>query len=112
MAEKLKRGSAGRLGLTVSSGKEALTAEDLALIHCIEFSIGETIQKKWPDEVTFADGKFHVPYTQAETLSFEEGDTVEVDVRVHFIGDEENVVGIEADWPKLKVVKTLSEERL
>lgn len=112
MAYKLKRNSAGRLGVTVTVGGEAITADDLALFHCIEFSIGETIQKSWPDEVTFADGKFHVPYTQAETLNLEEGDTVEIDVRLHFIGDEENVCGAAGNWPKLKIVKTLSEERL
>jgi len=112
MAIKFKRGDAGRLPATVTIGGEAITADDLALFHCIEFSIGKTIHKSWPDDVTFVNGKFLIPYTQEETLSLEEGDAIEVDARLHYIGDEENVQGVEADWPKLKVIKTLSEEKL
>ena len=120
MAEKpkIKQGDAGTMGVTLYIGEtletaEAVTAEDLPLFHCIEFMIGETIRKLWPDEAFFADGEFHVPFTQDETFQLEEGETIKVDVRVHFEtnGAPEQVKGIEA-FPKVKVIDAISEEVL
>lgn len=113
MANKIKQGDAGTMGVVLTINGETVTADDLPLFHCIEFMIGDSIRKLWPDEAFFSDGKFHVPYTQAETLALEEGDTISVDVRVHFEtnGAPEQVKGIEA-FPKIKVVDAISEEVL
>lgn len=110
MAEipKIKQGDAGYLGVPLTISKQAVTAEDLPLFHCIEFYIGETIRKMWPEQVLFHDGKFHVPYTQEETFALETG-TIEVDVRIHFVSDPAQVVGLKEDFPKVKVVKATSE---
>lgn len=120
MAEipKIKQGDAGTMGVTLYIGEtletaEAVTAEDLPLFHCIEFMIGETIRKLWPDEAFFADGEFHVPFTQEDSFTLEEGETVKVDVRIHFEtnNDTPQVKGIEA-FPKVKVIDAISEEVL
>lgn len=113
MANKIKQGDAGTVGVTLSINGEAVTDDDLALLHCVEFMIGDGIRKLWPDEATFADGKFHVPYTQAETFALEDGDTVRVDTRVHFEtnGAPEQVVGVTV-MGKIKIADALSEEVL
>lgn len=120
MAEKpkIKQGDAGYMGVTLSIGdtpetSEAVTANDLQLFHCIEFMIGDGIRKLWPDEVLFDDGMFHVPFTQDETFQLEEGETVKVDVRIHFEtnNDTPQVKGIEA-FPKVKAIDAISEEVL
>ena len=113
MANIIKQGDAGTVGVTLTINGEAVTAEDLPLLHCVEFMIGATIRKVWPDDVIFADGKFHVPYTQAETFALEDGDTVRVDTRVHFEtnGAPEQVVGVTV-MGKIKVVDAISEEVL
>lgn len=113
MANIIKQGDAGTVGVTLSINGETVTTEDLPLLHCVEFMIGETIRKVWPDDVTFADGKFHVPYTQAETFALEDGDTVRVDTRVHFEtnGAPEQVVGVTV-MGKIKIADALSEEVL
>jgi len=113
MAEKLKlkQGDAGTVGVTLTINGTAVTAEDLELLHCVEFMIGDGIRKVWPDDVTFSDGEFHVPYTQEETFALEEGDTIQMDVRVHFEtnGAPEQVVGLRADFPRMKIIDAISE---
>ena len=113
MANKIKQGDAGTVGVTLTINGDAVTAEDLPLLHCVEFMIGDGIRKLWPDEVTFADGKFHVPYTQEETFALEEGDTINVDTRVHFEtnGAPEQVKGVTV-MGKVKVTDAISEEVL
>lgn len=111
MAEKIKQGDAGTVGVTLTLNGETVTDDDLALLHCVEFMIGDGIRKLWPDDVTFSDGKFHVPYTQEETFALEEGDSVQMDIRVHFEtnGAPDQVVGLRADFPKFKVIDAISE---
>ena len=113
MANIIKQGDAGTVGVTLTINGEAVTAADLPLLHCVEFMIGDGIRKLWPDDVTFADGKFHVPYTQAETFALEEGDTIRVDTRVHFEtnGAPEQVKGVTV-MGKVKVADALSKEVL
>lgn len=113
MANIIKQGDAGTMGVTLTINGEAVTTDDLALFHCIEFMIGDGIRKLWPDEVTFADGKFHVPYTQEETFAMEEGDTINVDTRVHFEtnGAPAQVKGVTV-MGKVKVTDAISEEVL
>lgn len=109
----IKQGDAGWLGVTVTLNKETITAEDLPLLHCVEFMIGNGIRKLWPDEAIFAEGMFHVPYTQEETFALEDGDKISVDVRVHFEtnGADDLVKGIEK-FPKMKVIDAISEVTL
>lgn len=118
MALKIKQGDAGTIGVTLKIGEtaetaQAVTAEDLPLLHCVEFMIGDGIRKLWPDDVIFADGKFRVPYTQEETLALEDGETVKVDVRVHFEtnGAPAQVIGTKT-MEKAKIVDAISEEVL
>lgn len=109
----IKQGDAGYMGVTLAIGDETVTAADLGLFHCIEFMIGDGIRKLWPNEAIFAEGMFHVPYEQEETFALEEGEKVNVDVRVHFEtnNDNEQVIGIHA-FPRLKVVDAISEVTL
>ena len=115
---KMKQGDAGYMGVELSIGEdpeelETVTEEDLPLFHCIEFMIGEDIRGEWPDEVMFADGLFLVPYTQEQSFQLEEGDTIDVDVRLHFETntDTVQVKGIEA-FPKVKVINAISDKEL
>ena len=115
---KMKQGDAGLMGVELLIGDDAetmetVTEEDLPLMHCIEFMIGEEIRGKWPDNVLFADGLFLVPFTQEESFQLQEGDTIEVDVRVHFATntDTVQVKGIEV-FPKVKIVKAISDKEL
>lgn len=117
MAYIIKRGDAGALPVVLKIGPKAETAqpvteEALELLHCVEFTLGDTIRKMWPDEVVFADGRFLVPYTQEETIALEKGDYL-FDVRVHFEtnGVPEQVVGTKIR-SKVKVVESNSEEVL
>lgn len=108
---KLKQGDAGTVGVTLKINGEAVTDADLALLHCVEFMIGSGIRKVYPDDVTFSDGEFHVPYTQEETFALEEDEDIQIDVRVHFEtnGAPEQVVGLRADFPKVKIIDAISE---
>lgn len=118
MAYELKRGDAGHVPVPIKMGPdkdhlEPVTEEDLQLFHCIEFAIGDTIFKKWPDEVLFEEGRFLVPYSQTESFALEEGDKILVDVRIHFEtnGAADQVKGTKTRQ-KIKVVGTNSEEVL
>ena len=118
MACEIKRGDAGYINVPVKMGPdkehlEAVTAEDLPLFHCIEFTVGDVIRKMWPEEVIFEDGKFLVPYTQEESLLFEEGETIKADVRIHFEtnGAHEQVKGLKIRQ-NVKIIGTNSEEVL
>lgn len=118
MAFEMKRGDAGNISVPIMIGPDkehlqAVTAEDLPLFHCIEFTVGDVIRKMWPEKVIFVDGKFLVPYTQEESLMFEEGETVKADVRIHFEtnGAPEQVKGLKIRQ-KVKIVGTNSEEVL
>lgn len=101
----IKQGDALALPVPMRLNEQPVTAADLELLHCVEFYIGD-VRKLWPDEVTFADGKFLVPLTQQETFAMEEDSTVELDVRVHFIGGD--VKGTEKK-KKIRVVDARSE---
>lgn len=102
----IKQGDAYSLRVPLKLDDEAVTAEDLPLLHCVEFMLGDEIRKVWPDDGTFSDGSFLVPLTQEETFALEEGTRVEFDVRVHFIGGA--VVGLKKKL-KVKVYDAISE---
>jgi len=102
----IKQGDAYSLRVPLTLNDEAVTADSLPLIHCVEFFLGEEIRKVWPDDGAFADDVFYVPLTQEETFNLDEGTSVEFDVRVHFIGGA--VVGLKKKL-KVKVYDAISE---
>ena len=102
----VKQGDAYDLRIALELNGEALTAEALPLLHCVEFMLGDGVRKVWPEEGSFLDGAFRMPLTQADTFSLEEGETVEFDVRVHFTGGA--VVGLKKKL-KVRIYDALSE---
>ena len=105
----IKQGDAYDLRIALELNGEALTAEDLPLLHCVEFMLGDGVRRVWPAEGGFFDGAFLMPLTQADTFSLEEGELVEFDARVHFTGGA--VVGLKKKL-RVKVYDALSEEVL
>ena len=105
----IKQGDAYDLRIALDLNGEALTAEDLPLLHCVEFMLGDCVRKVWPEEGGFLDGAFLMPLTQADTFSLEDGETVEFDARIHFVGGA--VVGLKKKL-RVMVCDALSEEVL
>ena len=105
----IKQGDAYDLRIALDLNGEALTAEDLPLLHCVEFMLGDGVRKVWPEEGGFLNGAFLMPLTQADTFSLEDGETVEFDARIHFVGGA--VVGLKKKL-RVMVCDALSEEVL
>ena len=105
----IKQGDAYDLRIALDLNGEALTAEDLPLLHCVEFMLGDGVRKVWPEEGGFLNGAFLMPLTQADTFSLEDGETVEFDARIHFVGGA--VVGLKKKL-RVTVSDALSEEVL
>ena len=105
----VKQGDAYDLRIALDFNGEALTAQHLPLLECVEFMLGDGVRKVWPEEGSFRDGAFLMPLTQADTFSLEDGETVEFDVRVHFTGGA--VVGLKKKL-RVMVCDALSEEEL
>lgn len=105
----VKQGDAYDLRIALDFNGEALTAQHLPLLECVEFMLGDGLRKVWPEEGGFFDGAFLMPITQADTFSLEEGETVEFDVRVRFVGGA--VVGLKKKL-RVMVCDALSEEVL
>ena len=105
----VKQGDAYDLRIALDLNGEALTAEDLPLLHCVEFMLGDGVRKVWPEEGGFLNGAFLMPLTQADTFSLEDGETVEFDARIHFVGGA--VVGLKKKL-RVMVCDALSEEEL
>ena len=105
----IKQGDAYDLRIALDLNGEALTAEDLPLLHCVEFMLGDGVRKVWPEEGGFLNGAFLMPLTQADTFSLEDGETVEFDARIHFVGGA--VVGLKKKL-RVMVCDARSEEVL
>ena len=105
----IKQGDAYDLRIALELNGEALTAEHLPLLHCVEFMLGDGVRKVWPEDGGFFDGAFLMPLTQADTFSLEDGETVEFDARVHFLGGA--VVGLKKKL-RVKVYDAISEVEL
>ena len=105
----IKQGDAYDLRIAPDLNGEALTAEDLPLLHCVEFMLGDGVRRVWPEEGGFVDGAFLMPLTQTDTFSLEDGETVEFDARIHFVGGA--VVGLKKKL-RVMVCDALSEEEL
>lgn len=105
----IKQGDAYDLRIALDLNGEALTAEDLPLLHCVELMLGDGVRKVWPEEGGFLNGAFLMPLTQADTFSLEDGETVEFDARIHFVGGA--VVGLKKKL-RVMVCDALSEEVL
>ena len=102
----IKQGDAYDLRIALDLNGEALTAAHLPLLECVEFMLGDSVRRVWP-EGGFLDGSFLVPLTQADTFSLEDGETVEFDVRVRFVGGA--VVGLKKKL-KVRIIDALSDE--
>ena len=102
----VKQGDAYDLRIALDFNGEALTAEHLPLLECVEFMLGDGVRRVWPEEGGFVDGAFLMPLTQADTFSLEDGETVEFDVRVRFVGGA--VVGLKKKL-KVRIFDALSE---
>ena len=105
----IKQGDAYDLRVELALNGEAVAAEDLPLLHCVEFMLGDGVRKVWPEEGGFLNGAFLMPLTQADTFSLEDGETVEFDARIHFVGGA--VVGLKKKL-RVMVCDALSEEEL
>ena len=105
----IKQGDAYDLRIALDLNGEALTSEDLPLLHCVEFMLGDGVRKVWPEEGGFLEGAFLMPLTQVDTFSLEDGETVEFDARIHFVGGA--VVGLKKKL-RVMVCDALSEEVL
>ena len=105
----IKQGDAYDLRIALDLNGEALTAAHLPLLECVEFMLGDSVRRVWPEEGGFLDGSFLVPLTQADTFSLEDGETVEFDARVRFVGGA--VVGLKKKL-RVMVCDALSEEEL
>lgn len=87
MATQIKQGDAYSLPVTVTLDGTSL---DISDVEKVEFMFGTT-RKMYPDTVTYSDGKFYLPLTQAETFALAVKNIL-VDIRVKFVGG--NVQGI------------------
>ena len=105
----VKQGDAYDLRIALDFNGETLTAEHLPLLECVEFMLGDGVRRVWPEEGGFVDGAFLMPLTQADTFSLEDGETVEFDARIHFVGGA--VVGLKKKL-RVTVSDALSEEVL
>ncbi len=104
----LKQGDACALPVQLTIDGETVTSGTLDTISSVEFMVGESIRRTYPEDVTF-DGEnslFLVPVTQEETFRLDEGETIAFDVRVGFAGGD--VVGTKT-MQRIKVLDALSE---
>lgn len=110
-AYAIKQGDAYAIPVSVSMDGERLVESDLGMVDSVEFMISENIRKVYPDDVQFdnTNNVFLVPVTQTETFALEDGDTIQVDVRVEFNGGD--VIGTKT-MKKIKVLDALSEVEL
>ena len=90
MATTIKQGDAYSLPVAVTLDNAAINIAD---IECVEFYIGN-LRKTYPAEASYdvGSGYFYVPLTQQETFAFEADASLDLDVRVKFVGG--NVMGV------------------
>ena len=105
----IKQGDAYSLRVRLDLNREPVTEEELPLLHCVEFMLGDGIRKTWPEDGGFESGAFLMPLTQEETFALEDGEKMEFDVRVHFANGD--VVGMKKKLT-IKIVDAISEVRL
>ena len=103
----VKQGDAYDLRIELELNGEPIAEAHLPLLHCVELMLGEGVRKVWPAEGVFSDGAFLVPLAQTDTFRLEEGETTELDVRVHFIGGA--VVGLKKKL-RVRICDALSDE--
>ena len=84
---KIMQGDAYTIPITIKSADG--TTVDPAAVQSVEIVIG-TLNKKYPDEISYSDGKWLFPLTQEESMRFV-WRTQTAQVRVKFTSGE--VVG-------------------
>lgn len=111
MAERyyIKQGDAYAIPISVTVNGDRITQSNLDMIDKVEFMVGDSVRKVYPDDVVFdsVNSVFAVPVTQEETFSMEDGDTISIDVRVAF-ANSDDVIGTRT-MKKAKIVDALSE---
>lgn len=103
---EIKQGDSYPIRVRIKLNNEYISSEDLDLLHCVEFMLGDDLRKIYPGEVEFSEGAFYIPLTQDETFNFDENKSVSLDIRIHFTNG--HVIGIKK-MPKIKVVNAISE---
>lgn len=106
MATTIKQGDAYALPVAIIWNNAAINPAD---IETVEFCLGDSFRKLYPDEVTFSedDGNFYIPMTQEETLAFEADSVLDLDARVKFVGGD--VFGVKK-MGVVVVMNAISEE--
>lgn len=106
MATTIKQGDAYALPVPLTWNKTAINPAD---IETVEFYLGDSFRKLYPDEVTFSedDGNFYIPMTQEETFAFEADSVLSLDARVKFVGGD--VFGVKK-MGDVVVIKATSKE--
>lgn len=92
------QGDAYSLDIEIKNNGEAVTA---AQVDTVEVAL-LTLVKKYPDEVTYSDGKFHFPLTQTETFGLPA--VCPMQVRVKFPGGD--VIG--SEMQQVDVLRSIS----
>ena len=92
------QGDAYSIDVEISNNGILLTADDVSLVEVALLNLIKT----YPGEVTFSDGKFRFPVTQAETFGLPA--LCPVQVRVKFPGGD--VIG--SDMQQIDVMRALS----
>lgn len=107
MATIIKQGDAYPLPVGVTLNGAAIAPED---IETVEFMLGD-VRKLYPTDATFnpEDNFFYVNLTQEDTFSLPANSSVNLDVRVKFVGG--NVLGIKK-MQYATIVDAVSEEVL
>ena len=114
MATVIKQGDAFQMPIKIFM-QDAATGETIQPmigdVEKVEVCIGDSIRKLYPDGITYdaSSGCFCVPLAQEDTFSLPEDDTVELDLRVRFVGG--GVLGIRKK-ERIKVADATSEEIL
>ncbi len=88
MSLKIKQGDAYAVPLDILLEGESVAPEDASVI---EVYVGD-VRKTYPGEISYLDGKYYFPLTQAETFAMAENSQVDVDLRVKFSGGD--VIGV------------------
>lgn len=105
MANSIKQGDAYAVPVIIRLNDAPVNTQD---VEMIEFYIGG-YRKLYPGNVSYnaETNEFYVPFTQEESLSWAEGDSIVLDARVKFNGG--NVQGIKKQI-QIGVVDAVSEE--
>lgn len=92
MPIRIKQGDAYSVPIAIKFNGAPLDVDE---VEEVEFSIGDSLRKLWPQDVGYSSTEscFALPLTQDETFAFPANSSVALDVRVKFIGGA--VIGVQ-----------------